>query len=75
MDLRSILVLSVLISTASAWPSGAPAQACRTRTPNHGVSAQNSTCPFNFVGLGWIPGQFTYSKLMQLFMKKSFITK
>ncbi|KAF6034919.1 hypothetical protein EB796_006768 [Bugula neritina] len=58
MDLRSILALSVLI-TASAWPSGAPAEACRTRTPSHGVPAQTSTCPFDFVGLGWIPGQFT----------------
>ncbi|XP_067942034.1 probable maltase-glucoamylase 2 [Watersipora subatra] len=57
--LTQILLAATLISTAAAFSSGAPGDACMSRIPLHGVSAQTSQCPFDFVALGWVPGEYT----------------
>lgn len=46
IELFTVLFLLFFASRSSAYPSGAPIQACETLTPNHGVEAQQSESPY-----------------------------
>lgn len=42
----ALLVGVLLVSGASAYPSGAPEQACKELKPGHGAEPQSGTAPF-----------------------------
>jgi len=44
--LNSLLLLSLLVSTITAYPEGAPSTTCESMMPDHGYDAQNTTSPF-----------------------------
>ena len=46
MALLVVFLLSVVVGVVNAFPSGAPAAACDTLTPQHGTSSQNSPVPY-----------------------------
>lgn len=49
MTSSSLMVASLavtLVAQVTAWPTGAPKEACATMVPKHGPDPQNSPAPY-----------------------------
>ena len=73
--LNSIVFAAALVATVSAYSRGVglsdqsnAADVCSSRTPGHGFNPQTSTCPYDFVAFGWIPGEVTSSECHLVFL-------
>lgn len=76
--LGRIVLASVVVAVALTLPSGPPDNEdfCGEipRVPGHGEKDTSKTCPFVMVGLPWVPGQFTQSKYLTIFLLEKDLT-
>lgn len=67
---KCVLIAALLVASVSAFPGGAPPEACDAGVPSHGVAAQSTVCPYDFVALGWTAGEFSSSKCKEVLIEK-----
>ena len=82
MKLTILAVLLASISSALAFPGGAPVQACINLTPNHGAMPQPPPSPYtidlsafvipNMTSLYFMPGVTYTSKTVYVYYNNSF---